>query len=597
MSHFYVDTCPVKNGEHLPESRSHVSNSEDGIPGSNVQIEKFRKPLELPVRPNSLDLTNTKNARYETVEFDKGNICQSAGDIGSYDDNVDALRVRECPEAGRNLDGTKSNYRINENSPIAKHIQQERTSIAVNYERVYTDVTLKDKENSVMPRKGFMSLAREKKVKGKSTSDVDETIGQFHGNDFDEDTEVFQRKPSQKILSSPTKDGKGFESISLRDEVITTPLDEVEGRPYMNLGFHKKKGKTGGGKRISADDTAIKMLMNLQSEKKIGDELSARRKGSEDTLAEKCNCDLYTDENDDVSYVNVGKDRKLIDSAGCDIIQGNGKTRRTSEQRNAEDASAYQNISISSNVKKAGQGLHQLVGSPPYSAKARENPSVKQEFNDEHLYSNIGFGERIENQSDSKREIPRPKPRPKNPERRKISQVATKGARKVSDGNENISGYDEVRFSQTNSHTKNEAGHTNILADFGISESSYINVGSRGYHDDFDVGRVNGPQVAASKSQKYMNVQEEFQPRRPRKKSSEAGLAYADVVLIKGKEQTVDVFSDRDGPSPDISERNSPRGNVKEPSRSRCAYTEIDFMKSQGISEAVRERRVESFDD
>ena len=583
MSHFYVDSCPVAKDDCAAEYTTEVSRNE---------CEKLRRPLGLPVRPDFLDLATTQSGRYETVDFDKGNICTSDYDNAIDDDNIDHRSVRECPKAGRNLQETKLQQRLNSISPYTRHIQQKRTDQPLNHEKVYTEVTLKEKESLIMLRKGFMSLAKDKKVKAKSNSDADEAFSPVRGDDSDENTEIFQRRPSQKILSSPTKDGKSFENISLRDQVITTPLDEIEGRPYMNLGFHKKKGKTGVDKRRSADDVAIKELMNLQNQ------ISAPQKSSKDTMASKCNYVIENDQDDEVSYVNIGKDGKLIDSSGCDVTKGNVRARRTSEQQCAEDDSTYQNIGISSNAKKV-QGSHKPLSSTTHAPKRRESPSVKQEIGDEHLYSNIGYGERNqpETKPETKRERPRPAPRPKKPERQKISQVPTKEARKHSDGNQISNAYDEIDFSPSQGYIKNGVPQTNVLDKFGISESSYINVGSSGYHDGFDVGRVSEPHSSVPKEQKYVNVQDEFQPRRQRKKSSDWDLAYADVMLLKGREQTVDASSYKEGSSPDSSEKSSPKANRKDPLRSRCAYTEIDFMKSQGISEAVRERRVESFGD
>ena len=593
MSHFYVDACPVTKDDYAAEDKAEVARNEYGNHMHTFQREKLRRPLDLPVRPDFLDLANTQPARYETVDFDSGNICLSADDYAIDDDNIDHGSVRQFPKAGRNLRGTKLQQKSNDSSTYTRHIQQKRTDQALNNEKVYTEVTLKEKDSSVMPRKGFMSLAKDKKVKGKSASDADEAFSQVPGYDSDENTDVFQRKPSQKILSSPTKDGKGYESISLRDEVITTPLDEIEGRPYMNLGFHKKKGKTGVDKRRSADDAAIKMLMTLQNEKKIGDEISARRIGNEDMMPRKGNYDVDMDQNDEVSYVNIGKNRKLSDNSGSDVTKGNGRNRQPS----AEDESTYQNIGISSNAMKV-QGSHKPLNATTQNApRTRENPSFKQELGEEHLYSNIGFGERNNNKPETKRERPRPAPRPKKPERRKINQVPTKEARKYSDGNQGGNAYNEIEFSPPRGYIKNGSPQTNVLDKFGISESSYINVGSSGYHDDFDVGRVNEPHTTVPKEQNYVNVQEEFQPRRQRKKSAEWDLAYVDVMVIKGREQTVDAWPCKDASPPDCSDKSSPKANMKDPLRSRCAYTEIDFMKSQGISEAVRERRVESFED
>ena len=618
-SHFYVDTCPVVNVDKEKESNKQTNDvkAEHSLSEchDNVGIEQLRKPLDLPVRPNYLDLS--KSSRYETVDFDKGNIYLSIADNETDDDSNDPESVRKLAESGRNLQEAEQRSKASKNTANTKHIQQEKTGRTQNYERVYTEVTLKEKENPNMPLKGFRSLAREKKSKGKGALEAVETIIPSQADATDENQFIQQGKPTQKILSSPTKSGKGYENISLRDEVITTPLDEIEGRPYMNLGFHKSKGKGGGEKRRSADDAAMKLLMNLQNEKKIGDELSVRRKSNADRMGRKGSCDLEdTEEEDEASYVNIGKDRKLIDNSGCNISQGiaGGRNRRTSGEMNAEDDSTYQNIAISANAKKS-QDINQPVDSTAHAddkhvgnrPKTRENPDFKQESNDGHLYSNIGFGDgRDTNQSDGKR--PLPKPRPKKPERRKISQTPTKGAHKSPDSNPNSSGapYDEVSFSPKYGYMTN--GVPNVLAEFGISESSYVNVGSSGYHDDFDVGGVPQAPPIIPKGQNYENMAEEFQPRRNRKKSADWDLAYADVTLVRGKEQTEEVwYSDeaqyaelavpgKTGASPDNSKKNSPKTNLKEPSRSRCAYTEIDFMKSHGITEAVRERRVESFD-
>ena len=593
-SHFYVD---VRKEGNQTQSQEEDSKSDLSNLSTSCINEQFRRPAELPIRPNFLDLTTTESARYETVDFGCGNICSPADEKAADDDNTDPSNVRKYPETGRNLYGTRPNQIISDNSAFSKHIQQQRTGRALNYETVYTEIELKDKDSASMPRKGFLTLTKDKKSKARGTSDADEKIARRQSNGSDEDTEVFQRKPSQKILSSPTKDGKGFESISLRDEVITTPLDEIEGRPYMNLGFHKNKGKSVAEKRRSADDAAIKQLMNLQSDRKIGDEISARRKNNADNFVRKCSVG-ENDESDEVSYVNVGKDGKLVDKAGCDITPANLKHRRTSEQRNGE-GSNYQNIGISSNAKKI-QGFDHPTVSAGDALTTRDNAPVRQESNNEHLYSNIGFGSGLEKQLNVKRERPQPAPRTKKPERRKISQTTTKDVRKLSEGGLSTDGtaYGEGGFSPPRGHIPNVAAHANVLADFGISEVSYVNVGSGGYHDGFDAGGLNAPHHGPPKGQNYVNVvQEDFQPRRQRKKSAEWDLAYADVMVIKGKEQTVDPSSGREGSSPDGSENNSPRANVKDPSRSRCAYTEIDFKKSQGISEAVRERRVESFDE
>jgi len=587
-SQFYVD---VRKEENQTEGQD--GRNDQNIISPNGINEQFRRPAQLPVRPNFLDLTNTQSARYETVALGCGNICSPADEKADDDDNIDPSNMRKYPEAGRNLYGTRPNQVISDTSAFSKHIQQQRTGRALNYETVYTEIELKDKDSSIMPRKGFLTLTKDKKSKAKGTSDAEEKIARRQSNDSDEDTEVFQRKPSQKILSSPTKDGKGFESISLRDEVITTPLDEIEGRPYMNLGFHKNKGKSVAEKRRSADDAAIKQLMNLQSDKKIGDELSARRKNNADAFVRKYSVE-ENDENDEVSYVNVGKDGKLVDKTGCDITPANVRHRRASEQRNGE-GSNYQNIGISTNAKKI-QGFDNPTVSTADALTTRDSAPVKQESNNEHLYSNIGFGSSHEKQSNVKRERPQPAPRTKKPERRKISQ-STKEGRKISEGSVSAD-ITERGFSPPHGHMANVAAHTNVLADFGISEASYVNVGSGGYHDGFDAGGPSVPHHVPPKGQNYVNVvQEDFQPRRQRKKSAEWDLAYADVMVIKGKEQTVDPSSGREGSSPDGSENNSPRANVKDVSRSRCAYTEIDFKRSQGISEAVRERRVESFDE
>lgn len=571
----------------------------------DVTSEQLRKPF----RSTRSALCKAESTTYETADRKKGNIYSLIDNNANCDDNISPPSVRKSPVTGRNSPLDEICTNTGERTHLTKHIQQERTGRAQNYEKVYTEVTLKEKESLTMPLRSFRNIVSEKKkVKTKFSGEVEEPIGVGHCEEPDGRPEPLQSRPTQKIISSPTRGGKGYENISLRDEVITTPLDEVEGRPYMNLGFHKSKGKMGSEKRRSADDAAIKLLLNLQNEKKIGDELTLRRKSNAESSVRKNSYDLDLDEYDEeVSYVNVGKDRKLFDSSGRSVTQSitgkenNGsRSRRPSEQSLTEEESAYENISLSANSRNDSSFT------PPSNANATadelqttiDSRRFNGDIQDDHLYSNVGFADgRGSSQQNRRRECPIPKPRPKRPERRKISNVQSSSARRISDGSVSAAdaSYNEDGFSHGHGYMAN--GKPNVLAQFGISESSYVNVGSSGYHDEFDVGVSN-------ETPNFVNVNDEFQSRKARKKSGDSNLTYADVTLIRGRDQSSNAFHSDDGyyvevaslgkegGSPDFGKRSSP----KEAARSRYAYTEIDFMKSQGISEAVRERRVESFE-
>lgn len=588
-SHFYVDTCPIVNPEKDKEKPTQTETCDD------TNSELLCKRVDLPIRPTHLPLRKSLSAGYGKVDFDKRNIYSSIDSNVHHDDNVDPISVRKSSEIGRTLDKTERDTKESEKAALTRHVQQGRTGTTRNYDNVYSEVTLKENESSVMPFKGFKPSSKEKKkLKGKGSNDESEMLR--HDEDLDGSTEMLQKRPTQKILSSPTKDGKSYENISLRDEVITTPLDEIEGRPYMNLPFHKNKGRTGEEKRRSADDAAVRLLLNLQNERKIGDELSARRQSNPGIIAGKGSYDAEVDD-EEVSYVNVGKDRKLMDSSGWVMTQGvagdtnNGaRIKRMNEQQNSEDESScmYENVAISPN------GRHGLSSTPPMDLKAqtnrkddmsksRDNTQLDANPNEEILYSNIGFAG-MRDIEQNKRYKPVPKPRPKKPERRKISQTPSKEVHTPS-GASTEAQYDEVSFSP-------KPGYVNILAGLGISENSYVNIGSSGYHDSFDIGRSTDPSSVSSKSQNMVN---DFQPRQNRKQSEE--LTYTDVTVVRGRDQSgaetcvINESYYAELASPDAVKKSNQRTNT-----SQCKYTMIDFKKSHGMSEAVRETRVGSLE-
>ena len=504
--------------------------------------------------------------------------------------------------------------------------KQVNSRVGHSYETVYTEVTLKDKNSDNMPI--IKSL---KRVKKKSKDlDVNETIQEIRPQDFGEtdNSHIPERKVSQKIVSSPTKDPKGYENISLRDGIITTPLDEVEGRPYMNLGFHKGKGKHEGKK--SGDEAALQLLMNLQTEKKIGDEITARRqsrgevftppspKGNNDTIKL-----LPDDVEEEVSYVNVGKDHQLIDNKGRRVLQSTESEdghdymnlgRHASERSTDGEDEAYQNLFFQHGQSRNGSDfasddLQSHAESADYAnirSNIRQSPSTKAKSNVENVYTHIGAQDandtkQISPINERRKERPVPKPRAKKPERRKISQEPTSKSKNP---------YDHVDISPKNNRTKNGVPTPSPFDAYDMSEPSYINVGS--YHDEFDASNV-GSKMPAAKSRSYENLADEFVPRRYRKKSQEYGLEYADVELVgfkcpdNSRHDTEDddpkyaelAAEKPDQNSPLSISKHSPTTKQKGSPRSRggCAYTEVDFMKSQGISDAMRNRRTESSDD
>lgn len=502
--------------------------------------------------------------------------------------------------------------------------KQVYSRVGHSYETVYTEVTLKDKNSENMPI--IKSLKRVKK-KNKDL-EINETIQETRPQDFgdNDNSQIPQRKVSQKIVSSPTKDPKGYENISLRDGIITTSLDEVEGRPYMNLGFHKGKGKHEGKK--SGDEAALKLLMNLQTEKKIGDEITVRRqsrgevftppspKGISDTIKL-----LPDDLKEEVSYVNVGKDHQLTDKKGRRVLHSTESEdgsdymnlgRHASERSTDGEDEAYQNLSFQKQSRKgsvfASDDLQSHAENADYAnirPNIRQSPSTKTKSNVENIYTHIGAQDaddtsQISPIDERRKERPVPKPRAKKPERRKINQEPTP---------ESKSPYDHVDISPKNNRAKNGIPTPNPFDTYDMSEPSYINVGT--YHDEFDVSNI-GSKMPAAKSRSYENLADEFVPRRHRKKSQEYGLEYADVELIgfrstdDGRHDTEDdpkyaelAVEKPDQNSPLSSNKHSPTTKQKGSPRSRgkCAYTEVDFMKSQGITEAMRNRRTESSDD
>ena len=577
-SHFYVDTGATGHAEKIPDVRkgAKVSNSEphpvekldDTSTNKSVKKEPF------PVRPNYLELNIGVEKKSEGARLSKENIYSTVAET----DRNENYRSAECSTILTNTTH-QSNIR---------HIQQEHTRATRNYETVYTEVTLKTKTSPSMPIKGIKSLTRDKKKKVKNFSEAEEKIVEEFGLELTdvEAAQEPQRRTSQKIVSSPTKDGKGYENISLQDGIIRTPLEEVEGRPYMNLGFHKAKGKLQVENRKSADETAMRLLMNINSEKKISDELSVRRKSSADINPRKGSLDQETEE--EASYVNVGRDRKLLDNSGCVISPGvtDKLSRQALEQMNEEET-AYQNIPVLSSRRRqsSADGDSPNKGDIDILSRLRLNTPAE-EFS-ESLYSNIGFknsGSDGNTSPNKKRERPLPKPRPKKPERRKISQVPAEDRKISSSIGESGRQYDKVDISQKVGYTANG------ILDF--ADCSYVNVGS--YKDDFDVGRNSEAPKPMAKCQSYENLIDEFQPRVNRKKSVEYGLAYADVQLRKDRLQD----NEKQHESSECSSINAGKKNKNNVplGKSKSAYTEIDFMKSQGISEAVRERRVESFE-
>eukprot|EP00795_Rhopilema_esculentum_P008723 gene8723-14744_t len=580
-SHFYVDTSAtghaektsdVKKGMKASNSEPHpVEELDDTSTNKSVKKEPF------PVRPNYLELNIGVEKKSEGARLSKENIYSTVVET----DRNENHRSTECSTILTNTT-QQSNIR---------HIQQEPTRLTRNYETVYTEVTLKTKTSPSMPIKGIKSLTRDKKKKAKNFSESEEKIVE----EFDlELTDVQtaqepQRRISQKILSSPTKDAKGYENISLQDGIIRTPLEEVEGRPYMNLGFHKSKGKSQVENRKSADEAAMRLLMNLNSEKKISDELSVRRKSNADINSRQGSLDLETEE--EASYVNVGRDRKLIDNSGCVISPGvSDKLSRQALDQMNEEETAYQNIPVLSSRRRqsSADGDSSNKGDIDILSRLRLNTPAE-EFS-EGLYSNIGFKSSSSDGNTSpnkKRERPLPKPRPKKPERRKISQVPAEDRKISSSVGDSGRQYEEVDISKKIGYTANGIQNVSDFAD-----CSYVNVGS--YKDDFDVGRNSEAPKPMAKCQSYENLMDEFHPRVNRKKSVEYGLAYADVQLRNNRLQD----NEKQHESSESSFVNAGKKNKNNVplGKSKSAYTEIDFMKSQGISEAVRERRVESFE-
>eukprot|EP00794_Sanderia_malayensis_P012047 gene12047-13290_t len=601
-SHFYVDTFPERaserSGSQLDDKQCDLgSRGGHGVfkvpdePSNDKQLEQkdeenngnsspcrdyddLRANEPENVRPNSLPLDGESD--WVRTREGETNICSQLSNIyattGGDDSDRNPQSVRE----------NSAKEEEQSDSPSRRKQQHIYSRCEGSF---YTEVTLKEKKHVDMPMPN---------EKGNQKSSSGERIG---------------RKISSKIASSPTSESsKGYENISLRNGVITTPLNEVEGRPYVNLGFHQptttvraKKGSS-AHKRSSGDDAAMRQLMALQSG---GRTSSVQPKSTAGDSSPNDNEDRFIaggEEHEEAMYVNVSRDRKS-DSSG----QRNVATAITSPSYPDADTGMYENLSSHVNryaVKSndvndtleldVNANTSRHIENYDMKQKVRQSPTAKQKSQANEIYSNI-MGDhpptrdtellsnefsraKISAKHDAK---PIPAPRPK------------KNARRI------VAGSNDTQPSNIPSKQSHSGVGSPQKQHADVGGFSYENVGR--YRDNFDAVQECPIPPTEGIARSYENLADDFSSRRHPKKPVDhspksvrivqqgknhvdTSLTYADIGLSRKPDSPV-----LNKKSPNSDQENSPRAKHSQ-------YTEVDFKKSQGICEAVRGRRAESTD-